>query len=241
MRCHRALHWSVSTPPITDDLKAGDVGPPHLVRRGRPVTELIGGLDHDQGRGGNQVMRFEAPANRGFGYQQGAAASFYYRTRGDDPTYLDRAAPRLPAAKLRSFTVIFGLFIEPVPGSNCPGGICLGWSAFDSRLLGFCRAFVFARSRALALVIFPSRFYIASLKVWCRVWGGAAGQRQISDHPSRRAPRSDRQNLIENADLGEPSPGEGQGTTEGNAGDVKHKMRDAEPEICRGRRNGRRV
>ena len=48
-------------PTPADDLEVGEVGLPHLVRRGRLVTELVGGLDHDEGGAGDQIMRFEEP------------------------------------------------------------------------------------------------------------------------------------------------------------------------------------
>ncbi|MDP6565005.1 MAG: hypothetical protein QF578_09285 [Alphaproteobacteria bacterium] len=76
-------------------------------------------------------------------------------------TYLDRDAPRLLPAKRGALALYLGLFIEPDPGSNCPDRIWLGWPAFASRFLAFCAAFAFARSRALALVMFPSHFRFA--------------------------------------------------------------------------------
>jgi len=68
--------------------------------------------------------------------------------------YLDRAVPRLAPAKFFVLAFVRGPFIEPVPGSNCPGLVF--WparSALASRFLTFCAAFAFARLRALALVI----------------------------------------------------------------------------------------
>jgi hypothetical protein len=60
--------------------------------------------------------------------------------------YLDRAAPRLAPAKFLVLAFTAGPFIEPAPGSNCPGRICwLGRSALASRFLDFCAAFAFAR------------------------------------------------------------------------------------------------
>ncbi len=38
--------------------------------------------------------------------------------------YLDRAAPRLAPAKFLVLAFTAGPFIEPAPGSNCPGRIC---------------------------------------------------------------------------------------------------------------------
>ena len=77
--------------------------------------------------------------------------------------YLDRAAPRCVRAKFLALTFTRGLFIEPAPGSNCPGRIFFwpGRSVLASRFLGFCAAFAFARSRALALVMSSSPFYNA--------------------------------------------------------------------------------
>jgi len=76
--------------------------------------------------------------------------------------YLDRAAPRLAPAKFLMLAFTCGLFIEPGPGSNCPGRIFWpGWSALASRFLAFCPAFAFARLRALALVMSSSPFQVA--------------------------------------------------------------------------------
>jgi hypothetical protein len=77
-------------------------------------------------------------------------------------TYLDRAAPRLAPEKFLALVFMPGPFIEPAPGSKCPGWI--GWSgrsALDSRFLDFCADFAFARWRALALVMSSSPFQIA--------------------------------------------------------------------------------
>jgi hypothetical protein len=71
--------------------------------------------------------------------------------------YLDRAAPRFAPAKFLALAFTLGLFIEPDPGSNCPGRITWpGRSALASRFLAFCAAFAFARWRALALVMISS-------------------------------------------------------------------------------------
>ena len=73
--------------------------------------------------------------------------------------YLDRAAPRLAPAKVLVPAFPDGPFIEPAPGSNCPGRI-FGpvRSAPASRFLPFCAAFAFARWRALALVMSSTPF-----------------------------------------------------------------------------------
>ncbi len=71
--------------------------------------------------------------------------------------YLDRAAPRLAPATFLVLAFTVGPFIEPVPGSNCPGrSFWPWWSALASRFLDFCTAFAFARWRALALVMSSS-------------------------------------------------------------------------------------
>jgi hypothetical protein len=80
----------------------------------------------------------------------------------NDKAYLDRAAPLFAPAKFLALAFTRGLFIEPDPGSNCPGRIIWpGRSALASRFLDFCAAFAFARWRALALVMFSSLFYAA--------------------------------------------------------------------------------
>ncbi len=71
--------------------------------------------------------------------------------------YLERADPRLATAKF--LAPARGPFIEPGPGSNCPGLIFwLGWSALASRLPSPRAALAFARWRALALVMSSSPF-----------------------------------------------------------------------------------
>ena len=73
--------------------------------------------------------------------------------------YLDRAAPRLAPAKFLLPIFTAGLFIEPAPGSNCPGRILSSCpSALASRFPVFRAAFAFARWRALALVMSSSPF-----------------------------------------------------------------------------------
>jgi hypothetical protein len=73
--------------------------------------------------------------------------------------YLDRAAPRLAPAKVLVLALALGPFIEPAPGSNCPGRIFgPGRSVSASGFLAFCAAFTFARWRALALVMSTSPF-----------------------------------------------------------------------------------
>ncbi len=80
--------------------------------------------------------------------------------------YLDRAAPRLAPAKFLVLAFTAGPFIEPAPGSNCPGRICWpGRSALASRFLDFCAAFAFARWRALALVMSSSTYLYSFRRV----------------------------------------------------------------------------
>ena len=77
----------------------------------------------------------------------------------DGTTYLDRAAPRFAPAKFLALVFTRRRFIEPGPGSNCPGWIFWpGRSALASRFPAFWAAFAFARWRALALVISSSPF-----------------------------------------------------------------------------------
>jgi hypothetical protein len=76
--------------------------------------------------------------------------------------YLDRAAPRFAPAKFLALAFTPRPFIEPAPGSNCPGRIFWpGRSALAFRFLAFCPAFAFARRRALALVMSSSPFQVA--------------------------------------------------------------------------------
>src|SRR3546814_253298 len=56
-------------PAPPDDLEVGEVGLPHLVRAGSLGVELIGGLYHDIGRTGDQIVRLEQAVNRGFRYE----------------------------------------------------------------------------------------------------------------------------------------------------------------------------
>jgi hypothetical protein len=56
-------------PAPADDLEVGEVGLPHLVRPRGLGVELIGGLDHDEGRAGDQVMGLEQAINRGFRHE----------------------------------------------------------------------------------------------------------------------------------------------------------------------------
>jgi len=73
--------------------------------------------------------------------------------------YLERAAPRFAPPKFLVLAFTTGPFIEPDPGSNCPGRIVWpGRSALASRFLAFCAAFAFARWRDLALVMSSSPF-----------------------------------------------------------------------------------
>ena len=70
--------------------------------------------------------------------------------------YRDRAAPRLAPAKLLLPAFVAGLFIEPAPGSNCPGRILSAPSVLAARFFVFCAAFAFALWRALSLVMSSS-------------------------------------------------------------------------------------
>jgi len=56
-------------PAPPDDLEVGKVGLPHLVRSGGFGVELVGRLDHNIGRAGDQVMGLEQPVNRGLGHE----------------------------------------------------------------------------------------------------------------------------------------------------------------------------
>src|SRR3546814_4159541 len=49
-----------------DDFEVGKISLPHLVRPGGFGVELIGGLDHDIGRAGDQIMGLQQAVNRGF-------------------------------------------------------------------------------------------------------------------------------------------------------------------------------
>ena len=49
--------------------EVGEVGLPHLVRPAGPGVELIGGLDHDVVRAGDQVVGLEQLVNRGFRHE----------------------------------------------------------------------------------------------------------------------------------------------------------------------------
>jgi len=51
-------------PPKHFDI--GEVSLPKLVDGRRLVLELIGSLEHDEGRAGDQIMRFERAVDRGF-------------------------------------------------------------------------------------------------------------------------------------------------------------------------------
>ena len=53
-------------PAPADDLEVGEVGLPELVRRRGLVLELVGRLDDDEGRAGDQVVGLEQPIDRGF-------------------------------------------------------------------------------------------------------------------------------------------------------------------------------
>src|SRR3546814_6342851 len=53
----------------SSDVCSSDLGLPHLVRAGSLGVELIGGLYHDIGRTGDQIVRLEQAVNRGFRYE----------------------------------------------------------------------------------------------------------------------------------------------------------------------------
>ena len=53
-------------PAPADDLQIGEVGLPELVGRRRLVLELVGGLDDDEGRAGDQVVRLEQAIDGSF-------------------------------------------------------------------------------------------------------------------------------------------------------------------------------
>ena len=48
-------HGRQVEPAPADHLEVGEIGLPELVGRGGLVLERIGGLDHDEGRAGDQV------------------------------------------------------------------------------------------------------------------------------------------------------------------------------------------
>ena len=56
-------------PAPPDDLEVGEVGLPHLVRPRGFRVELIGSLDHDIGRAGDQVAGLQQAVNRGFRHE----------------------------------------------------------------------------------------------------------------------------------------------------------------------------
>ena len=60
-------HGRQIEPSPADHLQIGEVCLPELVGRRRLVLELVGGLDDDEGRAGDQVMSLEQAVDRGFG------------------------------------------------------------------------------------------------------------------------------------------------------------------------------
>ena len=57
----------MAAPP--DDLEVRKIGLPHLVRPGSLGVELIGSLDHDVGRTGDQIMGLQQAVNCGFRHE----------------------------------------------------------------------------------------------------------------------------------------------------------------------------
>ena len=57
-------HRGQVEPAPADDLQVGEVGLPELVGSRGLVLELIGGLDDDEGRAGDQVMGLEHAVDR---------------------------------------------------------------------------------------------------------------------------------------------------------------------------------
>ena len=51
-------------PAPADDLEVGEVGLPELVRRRGLLRERVGGLHHDEGGAGDQVVRLEQAVDR---------------------------------------------------------------------------------------------------------------------------------------------------------------------------------
>ena len=51
------------TPP--DHTQISEIGLPELIGCGGLVLERVGGLDHDEGRAGDQVMRLQQAVDRG--------------------------------------------------------------------------------------------------------------------------------------------------------------------------------
>ena len=53
-------------PAPTNDLQVGEVRLPKLVNGRSLILELVGGLDHDESRAGDQIMGFQDPIDRRF-------------------------------------------------------------------------------------------------------------------------------------------------------------------------------
>ncbi|MCK5273571.1 MAG: hypothetical protein KAR37_02900, partial [Alphaproteobacteria bacterium] len=67
-------------------------------------------------------------------HDTGFAKGVHSRREFNGTAYLDRAAPRLAPPTFLALAYFAGVFIEPAPGSNCPGRIFWpGWSALASR------------------------------------------------------------------------------------------------------------
>jgi hypothetical protein len=79
--------------------------------------------------------------------------------------YLERAAPLFAPPKFFALGFTVGPLIEFAPGSNCPRPVSCrsDRSALASRFPPFRAAFAFARSRALALVMFSAPYPVALL------------------------------------------------------------------------------
>jgi hypothetical protein len=90
-------------PAPADDLEVGEVGLPQLVRRGGLVPELLGGLDHDEGRAGDQVMR--ALSKRWIAANLKAAALCKPLSRESGAV---QVSGRLSAGRARSADLLFG-------------------------------------------------------------------------------------------------------------------------------------
>ena len=60
-------HGREIEPAPPDHLQVGEVGLPELVRRSGLGVELVGRLDHDEGRAGDEVVRLEQAVDRGLG------------------------------------------------------------------------------------------------------------------------------------------------------------------------------
>ena len=62
-------HGRQIEPTPASHLQISEVGLPKLVQRRRLVLELVGGLHHDEGRTGDQVVGLEQAIHRGFRHE----------------------------------------------------------------------------------------------------------------------------------------------------------------------------